>query len=192
MSENIVSLWPDEIRPEILSPMTILQAQAKALATQTGGVLLGEVKREEGEGNKVTLAFEFVVPALDNYRRRILNVVHDKDSAYPAVVDAEIFRSSTAHVIKTFLEENIGVSEGKFANRADSDQEFIEIFKKVIQSPPVLSSASSLIARANETLAGKEKIRSRIGSKENVIGGPRIGGKENVIGGKKRIEPRRK
>ncbi len=159
--------------------MTILRAQAVALATQTGGVLLGDVRREEGEGNKITLAFEFLVPALDNYRRRILNVVHDKDSAYPAVVDAEIFRSSTANVIKTFLEETAGVSEGKFANRADSDQEFIEIIKKVIQSPPVLSSASSLIARANEILVEKKKI------------GPRIESNENVIGRKAKIEPRR-
>ncbi|HJT34208.1 MAG TPA: hypothetical protein VJ783_19330 [Pirellulales bacterium] len=40
-------------------------------------------------------------------------------------------------------------------NRADSDQELVDLVAKVLQSPHVLSAAQSLIARASAALAAK-------------------------------------
>ncbi|MCI0486824.1 MAG: hypothetical protein L0229_09510 [Blastocatellia bacterium] len=180
MAEQVKSLWPTQIRPHILSPITILKAQAEALVRQTGGILLADIKRKEIEGEKVELAFEIVVPVLDGYRQRILNVAHDKDLPYPCIVDAEVFKNSDREQFRNFLEGGLKFSFGdanktesveftspiikagrlsrlQVANKADSDVEFTDIIAKVLQSPQVLSTAQSLIARASEALAENEQ-----------------------------------
>ena len=156
MSEQIKSLWPAEIRPHILSPMIILKAQAEALVKQTGGILSADVKRKETEGGKVELTFDIVVPALNGYRHRILNVAYDMNLPYPCIVDAEFFSSGAKSVFRGFLEGR--PPPDAFSNRADSDTEFIDIIAQVLQSSHILSIAQSLIARASEALAENEQL----------------------------------
>jgi hypothetical protein len=166
MTETVKSLWPPQIRPNILSPMTILQAQAVALLQQTGGVLSADIKRRE-EGDKLILTFDIVVPALDGYRHRVLVLAHGRDMAYPAVVDAEVFRPTGLASVREFIEAQqaplLGVTK-KPVNRADSDQELVDLVGKVLQSPHVLSAAQSLIARASEALAAKGSVVSPPGA----------------------------
>jgi hypothetical protein len=154
MSDNIQSLWPDQIRPRILSPLAILKAQGDALAIKTGGVLLADIKSKEIENDRVALTFDIVVPALNDYHHRILSAGYSKDLPYPVVVDAEIFRSQKTQTgLRAFLEAGfLGELANKPINRADSDQEFIALVSKVLKSPQVLSAAQSLIARATDAL----------------------------------------
>lgn len=157
MTETVKSLWPPQIRPSIMSPLTILQAQADALIRQTGGVLSADIKRREEE-DKLVLTFDIVVPALGDYRHRILVLAHGREMAYPSVIDAEIFRPMGLASVREFIEAHQGVLLGgtkKPVNRADSDQELVDLVAKVLQSPEVLSAAQSLIARASEALATK-------------------------------------
>jgi len=136
MSQNIQSLWSPEIKAKVLSPLTILNGQAEALALQTRGVLLAQIASEELDGQRIRLSFDLVVPALNGSRHRILRVVQREDLPYPAFVEAEIFR-------------HLGAS----SKPANTDFEFTQTIKEVLQSSQVLSLAQSLIARANEILA---------------------------------------
>jgi hypothetical protein len=43
MASPVGSLWPAQIKPDILSPKQILSTQANALSALTKGVLVGEL-----------------------------------------------------------------------------------------------------------------------------------------------------
>src|SRR5205085_2809434 len=81
---------------------------------------------------------------------------------YPAIVDAEIFRSrptlpeilQAVTIPNPFLPE---VEKKKPLNQADNDQELKELVGKVLQSSRVISTAAALIARANDVLEEREK-----------------------------------
>ena len=174
MPTNINSLWPAQIRVPVQSPWAILNGQAEALGRQTAGLLLGEIRRREVEEQKVALSFDIVVPALNGYRHRILTVSHDKDMLYPAVVDAELLRRTSISgvealraVSETLKQFSSGAEPKTPVNRADSDQELIEIVAKVLRSPYVISTAQSLIARASDALAAKEQQAQNLPASPN-------------------------
>ncbi|HVA48333.1 MAG TPA: hypothetical protein VNH11_18345 [Pirellulales bacterium] len=86
----------------------------------------------------------------------MLVLAHGRDVAYPAVVDTEVFRPTGLASVREFIEAQQAPLSGvtkKPVNRADSDQELVDLVGKVLQSPQVLSAAQSLIARASEALA---------------------------------------
>lgn len=158
MPEVSVSLWPDVIRATVQSPESILLDQAEALTQQTSGVLVGKVGAGPSDDGVVLLHFSMVVPALRDYRHRIMVVQHRKEMHYPAFVDAELFRARGIATLQAAIQELRsapvllgGVASEKPANRADSDKEFIELVRQVLRSSYVVSVAQSLIARANET-----------------------------------------
>lgn len=145
-------------------PLTILQAQAEALLQQTGGVLSADIKQREEE-DKFILTFDIVVPAMGGYRHRVLVLAHGRNMAYPAVVDAEVFRPPGLESVREFIEAQqpaLFRTPKKPVNRADSDQELVDLVAKVLRSPQVLSAAQSLIARAGEALAAKESRQRRV------------------------------
>ena len=154
MSQRITSFWPDQIRPELLSPRAILKAQGEALANQTEGVLLAEITNTQNDVGIVELDFDIVVPALSGYRHRILTVAHGKDLPYPAIVDAEEFRPASLRYLQLFLEK--GRLPDRATCKADSDIEFMNLVKTVLKSTGVLSAAQSLIVRASEALSEDE------------------------------------
>src|SRR5262249_39724791 len=126
MSGTNGSLWAPEIRPAVQSPWMILQTQAEALGEQTAGVLVGELRRRENEERKVMLTLDIVVPALNDYRPRVLVAVHGKDLLYPVTVDAEVFRPSGLEAIRSAVLQPqllLGGETKKPENRADSDTE---------------------------------------------------------------------
>jgi hypothetical protein len=165
MPTDVLSLWSPQIRPTIQSPWAILHSQAEALTKQTNGLLVGRVKKSSpGDGKRESLSLEIVVPALDLYYQRVLVIEHNQGMPYPALVDAEIFRPrmSVADALKAAT-SSLAISglplqeEKKPPNQADNDEELIELVKKVLQSGPVVSVAQSLIARANDALAEKQR-----------------------------------
>jgi len=164
MPDVIDSLWPEVIRAKVQSPESILLAQADALTRQTNNVLVGKVVFGPSDDNLVVLYFNIVVPTLKDYRHRIMVVQHRKDMHYPALIDAEVFRASGLAVLQAamkalrsspFLLAAEGAEPTKPDNRADSDKEFIDLVRKVLQSPYVVSVAQSLIARATDANSGR-------------------------------------
>ena len=155
MPKSALSLWPSTIRPSIKSPATILAAQAKELALQTDGALVGELKSRDSEDSKQTVhTLDVYAPALD-YRHRVLTATHAKSQIYPVLVDAEMFRPrSFAEVINQAgtLSGAFGAPPAKRENEATSDDELIELVKRVLNSPQVVAVAISLIAKAEEII----------------------------------------
>jgi hypothetical protein len=163
MVQTGTSLWPDEIRAVVKSPLSILLEQADALTSQTGGVLVGKLSKSVTD-DKTVLNFDVIVPELDGYRLRIMVVTHKKDMNYPAMVDAEVFRPrglglgalnfTTANAIQAM--QAMMEEPKKPANRADSDKELTELVRQVLRSGYVVSVAQSLISRVADANAEME------------------------------------
>src|SRR5947199_261917 len=93
-NDQIPSLWPALIKPGILSPHQILQAQAAALVEQTAGILSGVLAMkayQTGDTRFSLITFDLHSAAL-KYSYRLLSVLHQQDLPYPLIVDADIFR----------------------------------------------------------------------------------------------------
>lgn len=158
MSKNIQSLWPEQISKKTLSPRAILRAQAEALATQTGGILVADIKEKENEHEIIMLDFDVVVPVLGNYRHRLFRLAHQKDFPYPAMVDAEVFGSGGKHFFNRFLEYDAHPDAAK--NFASGDQQLVMLIEQVLHSSQVVSATQSLLARASDAIDVEQPVPS--------------------------------
>jgi hypothetical protein len=85
MPTLIGDLWPsDLVKPIPSSPIAIMKEQALRLGSKTGDLVLGDV-RPEIEGGWVSLAFDLVMPLLENYRFTIFEVSYPADQVHPTV-----------------------------------------------------------------------------------------------------------
>jgi len=81
-------LWPSDLGLEtIVTPVSLLRTQANLLGERTRGMLVGEVKTWT-TGDTIHHALDVVVPALDDYKYRLLKV-HHPAMLYPVFVDQE-------------------------------------------------------------------------------------------------------
>src|ERR1017187_4945968 len=79
-------LWPSDLGlGTVVTPVSILRTQAKLLGERTQGTLEGEV-RTSTQGSDVYHDLNVVVPALGNYKYRLLKV-HHAVTLYPVFVD---------------------------------------------------------------------------------------------------------
>jgi hypothetical protein len=151
MSEVLDSLWSPEIRPTVRSPFAILDDQARALTSQTEGILVGQTRVTHDEDRANTeVHLDIVVPALNNSRHRILTARYRTDLVYPAWIDADCFRRPAI-----VPGGPVGASwprgkPPKEPNEAANDEEFRRLVEKVLKSDEVTSLATSLIARVND------------------------------------------
>jgi hypothetical protein len=91
------NLWPSDLELEtIITPVSILRTQANLLGERTRGMLVGEVKTWT-KGDTIHHALDVVVPALENYRYRLLKVHHSM-ALYPVFVDEEPTRHGPSPV----------------------------------------------------------------------------------------------
>jgi hypothetical protein len=153
MAQDTLSLWPASIRPSIKSPATILAAQAKELSLQTDGVLLGEFKTSvSADGKQIIHALDMYAPAL-NYRHRVLTAYHEPGLVYPVCVESTALKprlSMIWHTTQGPRAQEAEFPSRKTENEAASDQELVELVKRVLNAPEVVGVAISLIARVEE------------------------------------------
>ncbi len=169
MTRPANSLFPEDIHASISSPFSILETQAIALSEQTDGVLIGEVDRVEApDSTDVRLVFDVVAPVLD-FRFTALQVEHNKNMPYPAIVHADSLRPSPLEQLRRPVPPSVltGRRE-KRENEAASDTELRGLLKKVFESTDFKALAVSLIARSNEELAARQK---RAGGEGNGMDG---------------------
>lgn len=135
MATTARSLWPESVKTDTLTPVVILRSQASELERITKGVLRGEVTSlPTGDGFWIH-QLDVIAPALDFYRHRILEVKHPEKFVYPARIIAP--------------GSDIGPFTGGVVN-AESQEEFENLIRKVLQSSSLVSVIQSLIARSNE------------------------------------------
>jgi hypothetical protein len=156
VADVVQDLWPEIIRPTVLSPLAILTRQADALTARTKGVLRGEISRGPTEEDLTTLHFDIVVPELAGSRFRIMDVKHDVRMPYPATVVAEVFGPVGLAGSLAALGQSIS-GERKPVNRADNDDELVDLVGKVLRSPYVIAAIKSLQVKADERRAERER-----------------------------------
>jgi hypothetical protein len=158
MTATIPNLWPEDIKVDVLPPLTILKYQAAKLREITKGILEAEVTTVSGPEDFVTHRLDLIAPALEGRRSRILSVTHRVDF-YPVVLEAECFRPKESPVIgraHAALGEIMAGLETHWPRSNDwrpvaSDQdEFIKRIGEVLRSHQVRAIIDSLIALSNE------------------------------------------
>jgi hypothetical protein len=153
------SLFPEDIRSDVVSPYTMLLTQAEALAEQTKGILAAEVSLVDVPDEQQAATFDVVAPHL-GYHFRALRAVYRKALPYPVTLEADYFKSKGSEAIyfpgppppPEVREQRV-----KPMNEAASDLEFSSRLKMVFESSEFKALLISLIARSNEVLREKEQ-----------------------------------
>jgi hypothetical protein len=177
------SLFPEDIRSDVVSPYTILLTQAEALAEQTKGILAAEVLLVDVSEEQQAATFDVVAPHLP-YHFRAVRAVYRKGLPYPVTLEADYFKPNGPPA--SFIPEPpppIGRRERRVkpANEAASDMEFRALLQRVFESPEFKALLLSLIARSNELLREKERqaaARASGGSANQVPPSDCEGGRE--------------
>lgn len=177
MAANIPSLWPNDIKVNLLPPLTILRTQADALARLTDGIVQADVITTSGHEDFVVHRLELYAPLAALRRYGILNVTH-RTEYYPAVLEADCFRPKSirdgrgrghdvfgaalaASIAQTGLTEAVTRALGTpdpppwphpddWRPVAADQDEFVERLGEVLKSREVRSAIDSMIARNNE------------------------------------------
>lgn len=159
MTTTIPDLWSDDIKVDVLPPLVILKAQESLLARKTQGMLQAKLTTMES-GDLVQHQLDLIAPSLNFYRERLLTATHDRLRPYPVTVAAECFApkmevsqgplapiqtmgKALSEVHRAFVPEVV-------QRQAATDEEFVQLVRKVLQSAEVRSLISSLIARINQ------------------------------------------
>jgi hypothetical protein len=127
------NLWPENIsEADYLTPLTILQEQAALLGTRTRNIVTADVETVIDDDNKkpFTHVFYIVAPMLQNYRYRLLLIVHDIE-LYPIDIytDEEIFDDNVP-----FFKIEEDYQRGRHFFKANTELEFIEALKVIFSS----------------------------------------------------------
>src|SRR5579871_4947989 len=139
MAVEIPTLWPvNDIKVDVLTPLAILRVQANELSKITQGILKAEVLTTQGD-EVTTHVLDIIAPSL-NSRHRVLGVTHSNEMVYPVIVDAEIFQQMKA---------TLGLmNPWGHEDEASSQQEFVNIVRKVLVSGPVLQPCNHSLHEA--------------------------------------------
>ena len=167
MSATIPSLWPENIKVDVLPPLTILKLQAAKLHEITKGILRAEVTTVDGPGDLIAHRLDLIAPALDSRRVRVL-VATQRTELYPVVVEAEFYRPTKvpAQAVKNLAMQGLAAAMGvdtrtEYPIRdwppvddwrpiASNQDEFLERVAEVLRSPAVRAAIDSMIALSNE------------------------------------------
>jgi len=148
---TIGGFWPTDIKPDIQPPLAILKPRAAELTQLTKGILVGQISTlTDKDQTWLFHNLDAVVPALKNFRQRLVTVKHQIKMIYPAFVDAEIFEKPLS---REFLHLRVPDPFGpppKQRNEASTDEELIELLKIALNSAQMKSTLVSLIALANQ------------------------------------------
>lgn len=126
----MVSLWGElpEVQ-KITTPAKILNEQASVLQEMSGGIIIGEVKKllSAKDPNAIINEFRAVVPALNNYRVRIVRVSHGVLS-YPC--------------------EILSLYGERISREVNDEAGFIEAVTTILRDKDLLNLLSSAMAQA--------------------------------------------
>jgi hypothetical protein len=151
MSTEESGSWPDDIKPKIQTPLAILQGRAVELTAKTKGILIGKVMTSHDADNaRVYHSLDAEVPALRNFRQRLVTIRHDREVVYPAYVETSVQERIPDDQMGLYA--MLGRMREKPKNLATTDDELISIMKKALHSDQVKSTLASLIALANQAM----------------------------------------
>lgn len=151
MPATIPDLWPDDIRVDVLTPLTILRTQASLLSSKTQGTLLAQVMTTTTD-EWVQYQLDLIAPLLERYRVSLLTARHQLGEAYPVMVTARAFvPKSQAQGEGTPPRARLLTDSSPDHRVAATQEEFIDLVREVLRSSTTRSRIQSLIARSNDT-----------------------------------------
>ncbi|VTU01782.1 unnamed protein product [Gemmataceae bacterium] len=159
MPIEIPDLWGDDIKVDVLPPLVILKAQDGAISRKTTGILRAEVLTseseepdEDGYHKVVTHTLDLTAPAL-NYSESVLEVSHDSDRMYPAVVsvpDPIDWHARSDSPTPLASGGVLGLMAHSRTVTAHSADEFMTFLGRALQSRYTKATIDSLLAMSNE------------------------------------------
>ncbi len=148
MPLEIPDLWSDDIKVDVLPPLTILKAQDEAIRRKTQGILHLEVTAREEQEDRGDEGFVYwTIYALDlvaialGYHESLLEVLHRKGKLYPVTIQMPEEIEWTQYLQETISSNTI---------RCYSSETFIDHLRTALQSQYTNSVIASLIAQSNE------------------------------------------
>lgn len=159
MPATIPSLWPEDIKVDVLQPLYILKSQASKIGELTKGILEAEVTSVTGSDDFVVHRLDLIAPNLDGRRYRVLAATHRAD-LYPVVLEAECFRPKRTYVAANAM-ARMASGELPLPSQAwppaddwrpvaNDQDEFIKRVREVLRSGEVRAAINSMIALSNE------------------------------------------
>ena len=142
----MTNLWPEDIalkRIERRAPVVILREQASILDQKTGNLLKGEVVQHKIDthfGEAFAYSFNIVAPPLDNYSCYLFYIAHNV-KFYPLMIRPE-------HEIMNEIAPNL-VQQNMEYIKANSEDEFLEILKKIFSAQKTRQVIESLLSMLN-------------------------------------------
>lgn len=150
MNTTIPDLWPDDIKIDVLPPLAILKAQEGSLTRRTQGMLEAKLTTMES-GDLVQHQLDLIAPSLNFYRERLLTATHNRLKPYPVTVEAVCFREKPkTHREALILQTKDPLDQLLPVQEAATDEEFVQLVRRVLRSSEVRALISSLIARINQ------------------------------------------
>jgi hypothetical protein len=125
----VESFWAIPDVANMRTPLSILREQASALTAQTKGVLVGVVETHS-ERDKLLITLDISVPALNDYRYRILNY-RQPIEIYPGLMYS-----------------------GDAPSHIKNEDAFIECVKEILSSDRMKNALTSLLSQAAEPDGG--------------------------------------
>ncbi len=156
MPDILTSLWPEDIRVDVLSPLTILRVQAESLGKATRGILKGAIETESSE-KQLQHRLVVVAPAYHGYRHTLITALHGLDLPYPVEVRAEsLERSEKRDVLVPSMTDVIIGRKHYYETYfpvANDDAQMLKLVQEALRSGPTRALITSLIAKSNEVNA---------------------------------------
>ncbi len=154
MATTIPDLWSSDIQVDVLTPVAILRMQVSYFDKKTQGILQAGVSTTSTDDRHLH-GLDLIAPLLDHYRKTLLTAEHRRDEAYPVVITSQALVPEDKRSGKKPYFDEIEVPGGvgqvdPSRREANTQEEFIELVRQVLQSGTVRSLIQSLIARSNE------------------------------------------
>jgi hypothetical protein len=154
MSVTMPDLWPDVVKPAVLSPAAILRVQAAKLKQRTDGLLEAVVDsagQMRGEKLHVLHRLELEVPSLNYYRHGILVAEHENPGAYPVFIVSSILDAPDDSQERAPKPIDEVTHSGKLSGtRCADEQEFLDALGKILSSSQLKTLLVSLLAQIND------------------------------------------
>lgn len=132
------NLWPEDIglvTDDLNAPVNILKEQASLLGKNTQNLVEADLERLSPTINKkFNFAFIIVAPTLGNYQYELFSISHGIEP-YPIIINVD-----------DDIQAEIGSTDAKGNLVAESEDEFIEILKKILNSKKTKKVIGTLLS----------------------------------------------
>src|ERR1700722_3349877 len=150
MATDILDLWGDSIKANVLTPLVILKMQAELLRRKSKGIVLGDISAQP-HTNVQRYYFDLLAPAVGARRIRVLIASHSIDLVYPVVVEAIPLWHYDDSLSRTDLPDWFDAESAWECDKtASTEESFVVMLRHVLRSREVTSMIQSLIAISNE------------------------------------------